>query len=109
MENADKPYDGFFKSVFARPPLAWELTRTVAPALASGFTARHVHIESESPVDPEFRRYHTDLLIRLTRQETDTFVLVLYEHKSAPDRFVSLQLLRYLGAIWSRAHRKDRR
>ncbi len=38
MENADKPYDGFFRSVFARPRLAWELTRTVAPGLASGFT-----------------------------------------------------------------------
>ena len=109
MENAHKPYDGFFRSVFARPRLAWELTRTVAPALASGFTARQVHVESVSPVDPEFAQHHTDLLIRLTRRRTDTFVLVLYEHKSAPDRFVSLQLLRYLSAIWQRSHRKDRR
>ena len=82
MESAHKPYDGFFRSVFARPRLAWELTRTVAPALASGFTARQVHVESVSPVDPEFAQHHTDLLIRLTRRKTDTFVLVLYEHKS---------------------------
>mgnify|MGYP006301936021 FL=1 len=109
MESADKPYDGFFRSVFASPQLAWELTRTVAPGLASGFSARQVHVESESPVDPEFRRSHTDLLIRLTRRKTDTFVLILYEHKSSPDRFVSLQLLRYLGAIWQRSHRKHRR
>ncbi len=108
MESADKPYDGFFRSVFASPQLAWELTRTVAPGLASGFTARQIHVESESPVDPEFRRSHTDLLIRLTRRKTDTFVLLLYEHKSSPDRFVSLQLLRYLGAIWQRSHRKHR-
>jgi predicted transposase/invertase (TIGR01784 family) len=109
MESAHKPYDGFFRSVFARPRLAWELTRTVAPALASGFTARQVHVESESPVDPEFARHHTDLLIRLTRRKTDTFVLVLYEHKSTPDRYVALQLLSYLSAIWQRSHRKHRR
>ena len=38
MESADKPPDGFFRSVFATPRLAWELTRTVASGVASGFT-----------------------------------------------------------------------
>ena len=80
-----------------------------SPGARLGVHRRQVHVESVSPVDPEFRRHHTDLLIRLTRRKTDTFVLVLYEHKSSPDRFVSLQLLRYLSAIWQRSHRKDRR
>ena len=30
----------------------------------------------------------------------DGFVYMLFEHKSYPDKFVAVQLLRYMGAIW---------
>lgn len=30
------------------------------------------------------------------------YVYVLYEHKSRPDRWVSLQLLRYMAVLWQR-------
>ncbi len=107
MAQGDTPYDRFFRSVFTRPELAWELTRIAAPELGGRLREPAIHVESGSLVDPEFRSHETDLLIRLTQQKVDTFVYVLYEHKSKPDHLVSLQLLRYLGAIWQRS-RKDR-
>ena len=61
-----------------------------------------IALEPGSLVDPEFRSHQTDLLIRLERESDQALVYVLYEHNSAPERWVSLQLLRYLGAIWHR-------
>ena len=85
------------------PSLAWELTKLAAPDIAERFGDPRVRVESGSLVDPEFRSHQTDLLIRLERDADEALVYVLYEHKSAPDRWVSLQLLRYLGAIWHRS------
>ena len=62
-----------------------------------------IALEPGSLVDPEFRSHQTDRLIRLERDADQALVYVLYEHKSAPDRWVSLQLLRYLAAIWHRS------
>lgn len=107
MGKEDKPYDRFFQSVFARPDLAWELTQIAVPDVAAKLGTPEIHVERESFVDTEFRAHQTDLLVRLTEPMSETLVYVLYEHKSAPDRFVSLQLLRYLSTIWDR-HRRSR-
>lgn len=108
MDPPGKPYDAFFRTAFASRERAWELTQLLAPELAGRFTADDVHVEDSALVDPSLRSQPVDLLIHLRRGEAKVIVYVLYEHKSSPDRWVSLQMLRYMGAIWQRSRRPGR-
>jgi len=73
-----------------------------APQFAKRYSRATVSVKPDSLVPPELRSRQTDLLIRFDLQEQSAYVFVLFEHKSHPDRWVSLQLLRYLLIIWSR-------
>ena len=98
-----RPYDSFFRFAFTRIDLAWELTRLIAPELASGREGWRVSVDPDTFVDPALRSEQTDLLIQLERRGSESLVYVLYEHKSSPDRWVALQLLGYLTSIWRRS------
>ena len=83
-----------------------------------------VAVETGTLVDPALRTHQTDLLLRVTpaprdrvgaagnggRPRTDRqphgsfLVFILFEHKSYPDEWVALQMLRYVVAIWQREH-----
>ena len=77
------------------------------PEFARQFEAATVTVERESLVPPELRSRQTDLLIRFDQPDERGYAFVLYEHKSYSDRWVSLQLLRYLIAIWSRERERS--
>ncbi|MFW5742676.1 MAG: Rpn family recombination-promoting nuclease/putative transposase [Spirochaetota bacterium] len=108
MARPGKPYDAFFRTAFSPRERAWELTQLLAPELAARFTAHDVHVDDSVLADPHLRSQPVDLLIHLRRGEAKAIVYVLYEHKSSPDRWVSLQMLRYMGAIWQRSRRPGR-
>ena len=108
MARLGKPYDAFFRTAFSPRDRAWELTQLLAPELAARFTARDVHVDDSVLADPHLRSQPVDLLIHLRRGDARAIVYVLYEHKSSPDRWVSLQMLRYMGAIWQRSRRPGR-
>ena len=60
-----------------------------------------LRIEKDSFVDEHLREQFSDLLYRVDLNEgMDGLVYMLFEHKSYPDKFVAVQLLRYMGAIW---------
>ena len=106
MALPQNPYDTFFRSAFSDPEAARDLTRLVVPEFAREFERATVTAKRESLIPPELRSRQTDLLIRFDQQDERGYAFVLYEHKSYPDRWVSLQLLRYLIAIWSREKEK---
>ena len=75
---------------------------------------RHVNLDSlalakDSFVDQQHAAHYSDLLyrVRLTGDKPG-FVYFLFEHKSYQDRFIVLQLLRYMLEIWE-LHRKQHR
>jgi predicted transposase/invertase (TIGR01784 family) len=100
------PYDTFFRQAFSTPGAALELTRLAAPEFAEQFAGAIVTVERDSLVPAELRSRHTDLLVRFDQKKRHAYAFVLYEHKSYPDRWVSLQLLRYLVIIWSREQKR---
>jgi hypothetical protein len=81
-----------------------------------GFAGATVTVEPESLVDHAARMHRTDLLLEFnwpqrrpggagTSRATgarSAYVYVLYEHKSSPYRWVTVQLLRYMATIWQR-------
>ena len=69
----------------------------------------HIQLDSltitkDSFVDKEHTAHYSDLLYQVTLTgDRPGFVYFLFEHKSYPDRFVSLQLLRHVLEIWKLA------
>jgi predicted transposase/invertase (TIGR01784 family) len=99
------PYDTLFRAAFGDTKTAKELTLLLLPsAPARRLAGARVTVEPDSLVDQEGRTHRTDLLLEFRRSPMagPAYVYVLYEHKSSPDRWVTLQLLRYLVALWTR-------
>ncbi|MCW1968600.1 MAG: Rpn family recombination-promoting nuclease/putative transposase [Anaerolineae bacterium] len=100
--DAHHPHDAFFKEIFsdlanARPLIA----RYAPPELV-----RQLGLNTHEPyggsfVDDELGQHFADLVFRAkSKQGNNTFVCLLFEHKSYPDRWVALQLLRYIILVW---------
>lgn len=84
-----------------------------------------VMVRKESYVSPELRGSYTDLLLSVPLRPRDAdeasppagaaapadvgaYVYVLFEHKSDADRWVLLQMLRYMAEIWRKHHETHR-
>lgn len=104
MTTNDNPYDTLFRAAFGDAATAKELTLLLLPQdYAARLSEATVTIEPESLVDPREGTRWTDLLLRFAPPDGKAaYVYVLYEHKSTPDRWVSLQLLRYMAVLWQR-------
>ncbi len=63
-------------------------------------------MSKDSFVDEELRNHFSDLLYTVQHRTGDLHLYLLFEHKSAPDQWISLQLLRYMVKIWD-LHRKQ--
>jgi hypothetical protein len=104
----DSPHDKLFKEAFGNPHNAAAEIRSVAPpALVA-----HMDFASLTPLPGTFRDAaladsSSDLLFSLRIAGRESLVYVLFEHKSAPDRWVPFQLLRYMVRIWERCRQDN--
>jgi predicted transposase/invertase (TIGR01784 family) len=107
MKEIVNPHDKFFKDVFSKKEttvdfLANYLPKDVLKLLELG-TAE---IRKDSFVDEEFKEFFSDLLYEVKLAGRIGYIYVLFEHKSFPDRFTPLQLLKYMIQIWE-LHRQQ--
>jgi predicted transposase/invertase (TIGR01784 family) len=109
MAENRNPYDALFRGAFSDPETGKELTLFLLPEQHSRRLAgAQVTVEPESLIDLEVRAHYTDLLLRFRRPgggdapHSSAYVYVLYEHKSYPYRWVTVQLLRYMTTLWQR-------
>jgi predicted transposase/invertase (TIGR01784 family) len=98
------PHDVFFKQTLARPGVATDfLSRYLPQRIVRLLNLSHLTIEPESFVDAKLRQHFSDLLFRVgLRDSGEAFIYILLEHKSAPEEWVSLQVLRYITQAWER-------
>ena len=97
-------HDESFRKVFADPDVALQLLQNYLPArVLEHLDLGTLETENVSFVDDALHSSQADLLFR-TRLKAggDAFVYVLLEHKSQPDRWVILQILKYVLRIWQR-------
>ena len=110
MSDTNAPYDTLFQAAFENPETAKELTLFLLPeAHATRLSGARLTVEPQSLVDEQARTHRTDLLLQFTwprrkarASPRTAYVYVLYEHKSYRDRWVTVQLLRYMATIWQR-------
>ena len=99
---AENIHDNFFRESFSNPVLVAELLRLYLPVpLVEALDLDHLQLEKDTFVDEELRKHLSDLLCLVPlKAGGHVFIYFLVEHKSWPDRFVALQLLRYMVRIW---------
>lgn len=102
-------HDAFFKQVFSQPAHARELIQRYAPAdVVAVLDLDTLENMGASFVDDELKQHFADLTYRVwARNGGETYICLLFEHKSYPDRWVSLQLLRYVLLVWEFVHKQD--
>jgi len=98
-------FDRLFRRLFSSPETAADLAANVLPdAYVQTLDLTSVRVERGSFVDEDLRTHSSDLLLCFERKGggQSVYVYLLVDHKSRPDRWVSLQLLRYVGRIYQR-------
>jgi len=102
------PHDRFFKELLARPEAAADFLANYLPSdIVAALDLSAPELAKDSFIDEDLRQHFSDLLYRVRlKGGGDAFVYVLFEHKSAPDKWTAFQLLRYEVKIWETERRK---
>jgi len=110
MAELQSPHDRFFRDLFARPGAAREFVRHYLPPEVVGcLDLSSVACVPGSFVDPELRSHQADAVFTVDLKDGgEAFVYVVIEHKSYPDRFTALQVLRYVVRLWEKTYREAR-
>jgi hypothetical protein len=108
MSEISNPHDRFFREVFSRLELAREfLSKQLPAAIATSIDFATLDLRPGSFLDEELQQYFSDLLFRATLQTGQhAYVYILLEHKSYPEWFTGLQLLRYQVEIWEQVRKE---
>ncbi|HOU93774.1 MAG TPA: Rpn family recombination-promoting nuclease/putative transposase, partial [Polyangiaceae bacterium] len=96
-----EPHDKLFREAMSNGKDAAAMLRAVLPAaLVAELDLDELRLEPGTFVDEELRRSQSDVLLRTRHRGREASVYVLFEHKSGPDRWTVLQVLRYMVRIW---------
>ena len=103
METLNNPHDKFFKEVIGQREIARDfLMNYLPPETARFIDFNTISPEKDSFIEKELQEFFSDLLFRIQLENEEAYVYVLFEHKSAVDKPVGLQLLKYMTAIWGK-------
>ncbi len=95
------PHDYYFRESFRKRQIIRGFLQEYLPTpLLEQLDLETLELEDGSYVDEELRIHQTDILYRVQMVSGgDLWLYLLFDHKSAPDRWVILQLLRYIVKI----------
>ena len=109
-DDIGNPHDLFFQQLMALPNAAADIARqTLPPEVLTQLDLTFVEKVEDSWVDEELRSHFADALYRVTLlddRDEAAYLLILFEHKSSPDKWVAFQVLRYMVQMWQN-HRKN--
>ncbi|MCW1969865.1 MAG: Rpn family recombination-promoting nuclease/putative transposase [Anaerolineae bacterium] len=103
------PHDAFFKEVFADLVNARELIeRHAPPEVVAVIDLDSLEQLDTSFIDEDLQQHFADLAFKVKiKQGGEAYICLLLEHKSYPDKWVLLQLLRYKLQIWDNARKQS--
>ena len=104
MNEFNNPHDKFFKELLSKRANARDFFRYyLPPEIVAELDLRKIELVNDDFIDEALNEHLADLLYRVKLKHGDeAFVFVLFEHKSAPEKFVAFQILRYIVRLWER-------
>jgi predicted transposase/invertase (TIGR01784 family) len=111
MSISHNPHDKYFKEVFSNKPEAVAFLKGSLPdKLVKNIDFRTLKPLKDSYVDEELQESFSDLVYTAVyKGKTDILITLLFEHKSRPERYPHLQLLKYMLKIWDANIRQKKR
>jgi hypothetical protein len=98
-----RPHDAFFKESFSMLAIAKEYVLHFLPqAIVSKLDLDQMVLDNTTYITPELEQYYADLVWTCKYGKSKVRIAFLFEHKSKPEKYPHLQLLRYLLEIWDR-------
>lgn len=95
------PHDQFFKELFSRKDHVADLIRYTLPVdIAKALDLQTLNLENASFVDDDLNQHFSDLVYTCSSKDNMINICLLFEHKSAPEKHISIQLNRYLSSAW---------
>ena len=108
MSELTNPHDSFFQGMFSRREVAANFFSTYLPEpILQQIDLDTLVISKDSFVDEELRHHYSDLLYTVKHRQKDLHLYLLFEHKSSPDHWIALQLLRYMVRIWEQSRKQQ--
>ena len=99
MDDIAAPHDTYFRESFSRRDIAEDFLRHHLPApLLAEIDLATLEVSKDTYVSTELRTAYSDLVYRVRCRDGELVIYLLFEHKSSPDHWTLLQLLRYLVA-----------
>ncbi|MEM9242566.1 MAG: Rpn family recombination-promoting nuclease/putative transposase [Pseudomonadota bacterium] len=96
-------HDLFFQQSLMQKSIALDFFKAHLPrSVQSKIDWNSLTLEPGRFVAKEYRVQYSDVLYSVRLSEELAYLYILAEHKSYGDRFLPLQLLRYMCAIWQR-------
>ena len=107
MDALGTPHDRYFRESFGRLDVARDFLRQqLPPALLAEIDLDTLEISKDTYVAEDLSEDCSDLVYRVGFRDGELQVYLLFEHKSRPEYWVLLQLLRYVVAS-GEAYRKQ--
>jgi predicted transposase/invertase (TIGR01784 family) len=102
--TVQNPHDRFFRRTLGEREMAQEFLRHyLPPALREQLDLDSLQPTTTTLVDEDLAEHQNDLLYEVkTTAGHDLYLYILLEHKSHPDKWVLLQLLRYMLKLWQK-------
>ncbi|WP_295389695.1 Rpn family recombination-promoting nuclease/putative transposase [uncultured Thiodictyon sp.] len=99
MDEIATPHDAFFRESFGRREVAADFLRQQLPAqLLDDVDLGTLEISKDTYVSTDLRSAYSDLVYRVRYRDGTLTIYLLFEHKSSPEHWTLLQLLRYIAA-----------
>ncbi|MGA1825409.1 MAG: Rpn family recombination-promoting nuclease/putative transposase [bacterium] len=95
------PHDKFFKAIMNNNEEAVLFFKNILPVNIQklvDFTT--LQIKKDSYIEKELRQFYTDILYQVNLKDQLTFLYLLFEHQSTPDKLIAFRLLGYRVKIW---------
>lgn len=97
----NNPHDKFFKETFSiRENVIDFLEGTFPPEIIKRLDISTLTHENSSYIDEELREHFSDMVYTCFCNDRELKIALLFEHKSRPEKYPYLQLLKYLLKIW---------
>ncbi len=103
--NINNSHDKFFKSLFSKKEVVTEFVEKFLPKeISNHIELETLTLENTEYVDKELKKYCSDIVYtckyKNNDEEVEVEIALLLEHKSTPEQYPHLQLLRYLLNAW---------
>jgi predicted transposase/invertase (TIGR01784 family) len=107
--DINDPHDGYFKKLFEDKKQAQSFIENFLPeTIKLHMDLTTIELEKDSFVDTELKKFFSDLIYRIKIKEKVSYLYILIDHKSYPDKWIAFNLARYVIKIWEREIKKGK-